>query len=346
MIDLNTNYLGLKLRTPLVPSASPLSQEIDSIRRLEDAGASAVVLYSLFEEQLHQESLELDHHLSAGSESFAESLTFFPQPGEFRLGPEGYLNHIRKAKEAVSIPVIASLNGATVGGWTSYARQIEQAGADALECNIYWIPTDPELSSAEVEQTYLDILAAVKSAISIPVAVKISPFFSNMAGMARRLDQAGADALVLFNRFYQPDIDLEELEIKPNVLLSTPQALRLPLTWIGILFGRIKASLAATSGIHGAEDVIKLLMVGADVTMLCSTLLRNGINHLRYIEQGLADWMERHEYESIKQMRGSMSQLRCPDPAAFERAQYMRAVKSVQHVLVTGRESWRMLTGD
>lgn len=346
MIDLSTTYLGLKLRTPLVPSASPLSQEIDSIRRLEDAGAAALVLYSLFEEQLQQESVELDHHLSAGSESFAESLTFFPQPGEFKLGPEGYLNHIRKAKEAVSIPVIASLNGATVGGWTNYARQIEQAGADALECNIYWIPTGMDLTSAEVEQTYLDILGAVKSAISIPVAVKISPFFSNMAGMARRLDQGGANGLVLFNRFYQPDIDLEELEIKPNVLLSTPQALRLPLTWIGILFGRVKASLAATSGIHGAEDVIKLLMVGADVTMLCSTLLRNGINHLRYIEQGLVDWMERHEYESIQQMRGSMSQLRCPDPAAFERAQYMRAVKSVQHVLVTGRESWRMLTGD
>jgi dihydroorotate dehydrogenase (fumarate) len=346
MIDLTTTYLGLKLRTPLVPSASPLSQEIDGIRRLEDGGASAVVLYSLFEEQLRQESLELEHHLSAGSESFAESLTYFPQPGEFRLGPEGYLDHIRKAKAAVGIPIIASLNGATVGGWTNYAKQIEQAGADALECNIYWIPTDMDLTSAQVEQTYLDILSAVKSAVSIPVAVKISPFFSNLAGMAKRLDQAGAGGLVLFNRFYQPDIDLEELEITPNVLLSTPQALRLPLTWIGILFGRVKASLAATSGIHGAEDVIKLLMVGADVTMLCSTLLRNGINHLRYIEQGVVDWMERHEYESIRQMRGSMSQLRCPDPAAFERAQYMRAVKSTQHVLVTGRESWRMMSGD
>jgi len=346
MIDLTTNYMGLKLRTPLVPSASPLSQEIDGIRRLEDAGASAVVLSSLFEEQLRQESLELDHHLTAGSESFAESISFFPQAGEFRLGPEGYLNHIRKAKEAVGIPVIASLNGSTMGGWTKYARQIEEAGANALECNIYWIPTDMNLSSAEVEQTYIDILTAVKAAVTIPVAVKISPFFSSMAGMAKRLDQAGANGLVLFNRFYQPDIDLEELEIKPNVLLSTPQALRLPLTWIGILFGRVQASLAATSGIHGAEDVIKLLMVGADVTMLCSTLLRNGIHHVRYIENGLADWIERHEYESLQQMRGSMSQLRCPDPAAFERAQYMRAVKSIQHVLVTGRESWRMLTGD
>jgi dihydroorotate dehydrogenase (fumarate) len=346
MIDLTTKYLGLKLRTPLIPSASPLSQEIESIRRLEDAGASAVVLYSLFEEQLRQESLELDHHLSAGTESFAESLTYFPQPSEFRLGPDGYLDHIRKAKQAVSIPVIASLNGATVGGWTAYARQIEQAGADALECNIYSIPTNADITSAEVEQTYLDIVKAVKSSVSIPVAVKLSPFFSNMANMAKRLDAAGANGLVLFNRFYQPDIDLEELEIKPNVLLSTPQALRLPLTWIGILYGRLHVSLAATSGVHGPEDVIKLLMVGADVTMLCSTLIRNGISHLRYIEQGLVDWMDRHEYASVEQMKGSMSQLRCPDPTAFERAQYMKAVKSVQHVLVTSREVWKILAGD
>jgi dihydroorotate dehydrogenase (fumarate) len=337
MIDLTTHYLGLALRTPLVPSASPLSQEIASIRRLEDAGASAVVLYSLFEEQLRQDTLELDHHLSAGTESFAESLTFFPQPSEFRLGPEGYLEHIRKAKEAVDIPIIASLNGATVGGWAKFARQIEQAGADALECNIYYIPTDPELKAAEIEQTYVDIVWAVKSAITIPVAIKISPFFTNVANIAKRLDDAGADGLVLFNRFYQPDIDLDELEIRPNVLLSTPQALRLPLTWIGILFGRLKASLAATSGVHDPQDVIKLLMVGADVTMLCSSLLRNGINQLRHMERGIIDWMEQHEYESVKQMQGSMSQARCPDPSAFERAQYMRAVKSLQHVMVRGR---------
>src|SRR5215470_10410207 len=334
MIDLSTDYLGMKLRTPLVPSASPLSQEIGSIRRLEDAGASAVVLYSLFEEQLRQESLELDHHLSAGTESFAESLTFFPQASEFRLGPEGYLEHIRKAKDAVEIPLIASLNGATVGGWAKFAKEIEQAGADALECNIYYIPTDPDLKAADVEQTYIDIVWAVKSAISIPVAVKISPFFSNLANMARRLDEAGANALVLFNRFYQPDIDLEELEIRPNVLLSTPQALRLPLTWIGILYGRVQASLAGTSGVHDAPDVIKLLMAGANVTMMCSALLRNGINHLQHVEKGIIEWMQNHEYESVQQMQGSMSQLRCPDPTAFERAQYMRAVKGLEHVLV------------
>ncbi len=336
MIDLTTQYLGLPLRTPLVPSASPLSQEIASIRRLEDAGASAIVLYSLFEEQLRQDTLELDYRLSAGTESFPEALTYFPQASEFRLGPEGYLEHIRKAKEAVDIPIIASLNGATVGGWAKFAQQIEQAGADALECNIYYIPTDPNLKAAEIEQTYVDIVWAVKSAISIPVAIKISPFFTNVANVAKRLDDAGADGLVLFNRFYQPDIDLEELEIRPNVLLSTPQALRLPLTWIGILFGRLNASLAATSGVHDPQDVIKLLMVGADVTMLCSSLLRNGINQIRHLERGVLEWMEQHEYESVKQMRGSMSQARCPDPSAFERAQYMRAVKSLQHVMSRG----------
>lgn len=334
MIDLSTQYLGMKLRTPLVPSASPLSQEVSSIRRLEDSGAAAVVLYSLFEEQLRQESLELDYHLNEGTESFAESLTFFPQPSEFRLGPDGYLELIRKAKEAVKIPVIGSLNGTTVGGWTRYARDIQQAGADALECNIYYIPTDPNLSSAQVEQTYVEIVHSVKSAVTIPVAVKISPFFSNLAYMAQRLDAAGADGLVLFNRFYQPDVDLEELEIRPNVLLSTPQALRLPLTWVGILHGRVKASLAATSGIHDAQDAIKLIMVGASVTMLCSSLLRNGINHIRTLENGMRDWMEKHEYESVSQMQGSMSQQHSPDPGAFERAQYMRAIKGIQHVLM------------
>jgi dihydroorotate dehydrogenase (fumarate) len=345
MIDLKTNYLGLQLRTPLVASASPLSQEIDGIRRLEDAGASAVVLYSLFEEQLRQESAELEQHLTEGTDSFAEASSFFPQPDEFRLGPEGYLNHIHRAKKAVAIPIIASLNGTTVGGWTQYAKLIEQAGADALECNIYSIAANPEVTSREVEQEYIDILRSVKSAVKIPVAVKLSPFFSNMANMAKRLDEAGADALVLFNRFYQPDINLDELEIQPNVLLSTPHALRLPLTWIGILYGRIRANLAATSGVHGHEDVIKLLMVGADVTMLCSALLRNGIDHLEKVEAGVLEWMEKHEYDSVQQMKGSMSQIRCPNPSAFERAQYMKAVKSIKHVVVTNREAWRILSG-
>ena len=332
-MDLSTKYLGMQLRTPLVVSASPISQEISAIRSLEDAGASTVVLYSLFEEQLRQEALELERDLNAGTESFAESLTYFPRSSEFHTGPEGYLNHIRKAKDAVDIPIVASLNGATLGGWTKYAKQIEQAGADAIECNIYFIPTNMELSGSEAENIYTDILREVKISVHIPVAAKLSPFFSNLANMAKRLDQLGTDGLVLFNRFYQPDIDLEELEIRPNVLLSGPHELRLPLTWIGILYGRIRASLAATSGVHGPEDVIKLLMVGADVTMMCSALLRNGIGHLRHVEQGVQQWMENHEYESVQQMQGSMSQLRCPDPGAFERAQYMRAVKGLRHVV-------------
>lgn len=332
-MDLSTKYLGLQLRTPLVASASPLSQEIDGIRALEDAGASAVVLYSLFEEQLRQEGVEFDRYLNAGTESFAESVTYFPQSSEFRVGPEGYLNHIRKAKVAVNVPIIASLNGTTLGGWARYAKQVEQAGADAIECNIYFLPTNTEILGSEIENTYADILREVKISVHIPVAAKLSPFFSSLANMAKRLDQIGTDGLVLFNRFYQPDIDLEELEIKPNVLLSTPQELRLPLTWIGILYGHIRASMAATSGVHSPEDVIKLLMVGADVTMLCSVLLRYGVGHLRQIEQGVRRWMEDHEYDSVNQMQGSMSQLRCADPGAFERAQYMKAVKGLQHVL-------------
>jgi dihydroorotate dehydrogenase (fumarate) len=335
-MDLTTKYLGMQLRTPLVASASPLSQEISGIRSLEDAGASAVVLYSLFEEQLRQEALELERDLNAGTESFAESLTYFPRTSEFHTGSEGYLNHIRKAKEAVAIPIIASLNGSTLGGWTKFARQVEQAGADAIECNIYFIPTNTEIDGAEVEKIYTDIIREVKTTVRIPVAAKLSPFFSNLANMAKRLDQLGTDGLVLFNRFYQPDIDLEELEIKPNVLLSSPQELRLPLTWVGILYGRVRASLAATTGVYRREDVIKLLMVGADVTMLCSALLRHGVGHLRHVEQGVRTWMEEHEYESVQQMQGSMSQLRCPDPGAFERAQYMRAVKGMEHVLTTG----------
>jgi len=338
MIDLTTTYLGLKLPSPLVVSASPLSRDVDGICRLEDAGASAVVLYSLFEEQLRQEEMDLQYHLTAGTESFAESLTYFPQPSEFHTGPEGYLNHIRKAKASVSIPIIASLNGSTLGGWTKFAGEIERAGADAIECNIYYIPTDPQITSGEVERTYLEIVRAVKSTVTIPVAVKLSPFFSNFANVARQLDNAGADALVLFNRFYQPDIDLDELEIRPNVLLSTPQSLRLPLTWIGILYGRVKASLAGTGGVHSAEDVVKMLMVGANVTMMCSSLMRHGVNHLRHVDRELREWMEEHEYESVKQMQGSMSQLRCADPGAFERAQYMRAVKGMQHIHMAG---WR-----
>lgn len=326
-MDLTTKYLGMQLRSPLVMSASgPLSEEIANIKRAEDAGAGAVVLYSLFEEQLRLETHELNYHMTQGTESFPEALSYFPEPTAFHLGPEGYLEHIRKAKEAVDIPIIASLNGASLGGWTEFAKKIEQAGADALELNIYYIPTDMDLPSVEVEQTYIEILKAVKSAIKIPVAVKLSARFSNIANMVHRLDNAGANGFVLFNRFYQPDIDLETLEVRPRVLLSTAHAMRLPLRWIAILYGRIKADLAATSGIHTGHDVLKMLMVGANVTMLCSVLLKYGIDRIKQVEQEMLQWMEQHEYESVNQMRGSMSQLHCPDPSTYERAQYMRAI--------------------
>jgi len=327
-MDLTTNYLGLKLRTPLVVSASPLSEDIDNIKRMEDAGAAAVVLYSLFEEQLRRDRLELNQNMERGTGSFAESLTYFPEPEEYHLGPEEYLKHIAKAKKATQLPVIASLNGSSVGGWTQYAKLIQQAGADAIELNIYYIPTDLDLSGAEVEQTYLDILKAVKSEVTIPVAVKLSPFFSNFANMSKQLDDAGADGLVLFNRFYQPDIDLEALEVRPNILLSTPMAMRVPLRWIALLYGRVQADLAATSGVHRASDALKMLMAGADVTQLCSVLIRHGINQIRLIEQDLVMWMEAHDYLSVEQLRGSLSQKNSDDPSAFERAQYMRAISS------------------
>lgn len=327
-MDLSTTYMGLQLRSPLVPSASPLSEDIGNIKRMEDAGAAAVVMHSLFEEQLRLERYELHHHLTQGTESYPEALTYFPQLSQFRVGPEEYLNHICKAKETVEIPIIASLNGSSLGGWTDYARLIEQAHADALELNIYYVPTDIELTGEQIEQTYIDILRAVKAAVTIPVAVKLSPFFTNMANMAQRLDEAHADALVLFNRFYQPDINIKTLEVEPNVILSTPEAMRLPLRWIAILYSRINASLAATSGIHKGQDAIKLLMAGANITMLCSVLLRHGIQHLQIIEQEMRSWMAEHEYESVQQLQGSMSQQNCPDKSAFERAQYMRSLQT------------------
>jgi len=327
-MDLKTTYLGLKLRTPLVPAASPLSEEIDGIKQMEDAGASAVVLYSLFEEQLRQERAELDHHLEHGTESFAEALTYFPEPKEFRLGPEEYLKHIAKAKQAVRIPVIASLNGSSAGGWTEYAKAIQQAGADALELNIYYIPTDMNLSSAQIEQTYLDILKAVKSAVTMPVAVKLSPFFTNFANMAKRLDEAGANGLVLFNRFYQPDYDLESLEVVPNLILSNSHELLLRLHWIAVLYGQVKADMALTGGVHSATDVVKSMMAGAKVAMMTSALLKRGITYLDTLTTELLVWMGEHEYDSIRQMQGSMSRNAVPQPQAFERANYMKVLRS------------------
>lgn len=328
-MDLTTTYLGLELRSPLVPSAAaPLTENLDNVRRLEDAGASAIVLHSVFEEQLRQEEFELHHHLSYGTESFAEAITYFPEPDTFHVGPEIYLDHIRSAKAMVNVPIIASLNGSSLGGWVHYAKLIQEAGADAIELNIYNLPTDPDMTGSQVEENDINILKAVKADVTIPVALKLSPFFSNMANMAKRFDEAGADALVLFNRFYQPDIDLDELEVTPNVLLSTPQAMRLPMRWIAILYGRIRPDLAATGGIQHGQDAIKMLMAGAKVTHVCSALMRHGIDHLRVLEREMDHWLEEHEYESVKQLQGTMSQLNCPDESAFERVQYMKAIQS------------------
>lgn len=338
-MDLTTTYLGLLLRSPLVVgAAAPLTEDLSNLQRIEAAGAGAVVLHSLFEEQIRQDMLDLHHHLQHGTESYAEALTYFPEPEIFHVGPETYLAHIRRAKELIEIPVIASLNGSTAGGWVDYARQIEEAGADALELNIYAIPTDFHLSGADIEQQYLDILRGVKAAVSIPVAVKLSPYFTNLAAMAHRLTCEGANALVLFNRFYQPDIDIEELEVRPHVLLSTPQAMRLPMRWIAILYGRIDADLAATSGIQRGVDVVRMLMAGAKVTMVVSALLRHGIDHLRVIEQELVQWMTEHDYQAVSELQGTMSQIYCPNPSEFERAQYMKAIQTYHPAPVTSSE--------
>jgi dihydroorotate dehydrogenase (fumarate) len=308
MMDLSTTYLGIKLRTPLVPSASPLSEDLDKIKQMEQAGAGAIVFHSLFEEQL-----EIDPARSAP---------------EFRVAPKSYLKHIGEAKASVQIPIIASLNCTTLGGWLSYARQLTEAGADALELNIYRIPTGTTVLGSVIEESDIDIVRAVRAASKIPLAVKLSPYFSNFANIAASLDALGVDGLVLFNRFYQPDIDLEKMEVAPNFTLSTPADMRLPLRWIGILFGRIRANLAATSGIYQASDVIKMVMAGADVTMLCSALMRHGISHIQRVEMDLAVWLEEHKYNSLGEIKGLMSQQNCSDPGAFERAQYVRGLSS------------------
>ncbi len=330
-MDITTNYLGLQLRSPIVVgAAAPLTEDLDNLKRMEDAGAAAIVLHSLFEEQLRQEKFELHHHLEYGTESFAEALTYFPEPEVFHVDASEYLKHISQAKKMVNIPVIASLNSSTIGGWTNYAKELEIAGADALELNIYNIPTNMDMTGEQVEHNYINILQAVKSQVNIPVAVKLSPFFSNMANMSKKLVEAGVNGLVLFNRFYQPDIDIEELEVMTNVLLSTPQAMRLPMRWIAILYGRLEVDFAATSGVQKGQDVIKMMMVGANVTQVVGALLRHGINQIKVIETDMIKWMEENEYESIAQMRGSMSQINCPDESAFERAQYMKAIQSYQ----------------
>lgn len=328
-MDTTTTYLGLKLKNPVIAGASPLSKSLDTARRLEDAGAAALVMYSLFEEQIDHDKREIDHFLHFGSESYAEALDYFPAPKTFaNLNAEEYVDHVRKLKKSLSIPVIASLNGVSAGGWMEYATRLQEAGADALELNVYYVPTDPALGAAQVEQMYLDDLAAVKKKVRIPVAVKVGPFFSAFANFATHLDRAGADGLVLFNRFFGPEIDLETLEVVPKLVLSKSSELALPLRWIAVLHGLVKADIAATSGIHEPTDVIKALMVGATVVQSVSALLTHGPGHLQLLVAGMREWMEKHEYSSVAQMRGSMSYRKVSQPAAFERANYMKILQS------------------
>ncbi len=325
--DLRTTYMGIELAHPVVPSASPLTGDLDTLRRLEEAGAPAVVLPSLFEEQIEHEEMEVARLLEFGAESFGEAtFGYFPELDDYATGPGTYLDLVNRAKSTLSIPVIGSINGTSKGGWIKYGKLIEEAGADALELNIYFIPTDPKMSTAKVEQQYLDLVMSVKESISVPLAVKIGPFFSSIPYIAHRLVESGADALVIFNRFYQPDIDIDDLKVRPNLQLSSSTELRLPLRWTAILHGRIEASLGVTTGVHTSEDVIKLLLAGADATMMASALLHDGPDHLRRVVSGVEQWLTDNEYQSIEQLKGSLSQASSPDPGAFERANYMKTL--------------------
>jgi dihydroorotate dehydrogenase (fumarate) len=328
MVDLTTTYLGLKLKNPLVASSSPLSEKVESVLKLEEAGIGAVVMYSLFEEQIIREGLALNASLEEGSESFAEALTYLPHYGRYSVGPENYIEHLRRVKQAVSIPVFGSLNGITSGGWIDYAQKIEGAGADALELNLYVLPSNPEITSSELEESYVKLVGDIRKRVQIPIALKLSPFFTSLPNMARRLVEAGADGLVLFNRFYQPDFDLEALEVVPNLVLSSSHEMRLPLRWIAILYGKIKADFGLTTGIHTAQDVLKAVMAGSSVTMMASALLKYGPEHVSLVLDDLQSWMEEKEYDSITQMKGSMSQQAVGDPEAFERANYIKVLSS------------------
>ncbi len=328
MVNLTTKYLGLDLRSPLVASAGPLCKDIDHIRRMEDAGLSAVVLHSLFEEQIEVEGEQLDRTLELGAESYAESLSYLPEMGSYNIGPDAYLDHIRRSKEAVKIPVIASLNGTSMGGWIRYARLMEEAGADGLELNVYDLPTSADKTGAEMEASYIDLVKHVTKSVHIPVAVKIGPFFSSIPNMVRRFDDAGAKAVVLFNRFYQPDFDLQTLEVVPDLILSNSSELLMRLHWVAICYGKIRGDLGITGGVHTAFDVLKSMMAGARVAMMTSVLLRRGIGFASEIERELIDWMEENEYESIHQMQGSMSYHSVANASAFERGNYMRVLSS------------------
>lgn len=339
-VDLRTTYLGLRLANPVVPSASTLSSRIDTLRRLQDAGASAVVMQSLFEEQIEHEELQVHRMLETGSHSNPESITHFPELEDYNTGPDEYLRHLEACKNELAIPVIGSLNGSSEGGWVRYAKLIQDAGADALELNVYFVAADPDESGWQVERRYLDLVSAVRDSVTIPLAVKIGPFFSSMANMARQLVEAGADGLVLFNRFLQPDIDLETLAVDPTLHLSTSEELLLPLRWMAILRGRVDCSLAATTGVHTGEDAVKLLLAGADVTMMASALFRHGPEHLATVLGDVRTWLEEHEYESVEQLKGSVSQANVTDPAAFARSNYMRML-----VDYSSPYDWREIPG-
>jgi dihydroorotate dehydrogenase (fumarate) len=329
-MDLTTNYLGLRLPHPLMPGASPLADSLDTVKRLEDAGAAAIVMRSLFEEQITRELNGMVHQMEVHDESYAEALSYFPKPDEFVFGSEEYLNQLRRIKAAVKIPVIASLNGYTNTGWVSYAAKMQQAGADALELNSYYVATDPKQSGAEIEATAVEIVKTVKQSVTIPVSVKISPFFSSVSHMAHKLDEAGADGIVVFNRFYQPDIDVEALEAVPSLHLSDSSELLLRLRWLAILYGQVKAGLAASGGVHTGLDAVKAIMAGARAVQVVSRLLEDGPGQLKVILDGFRGWLEEHEYESLEQARGSMSLRKSPDPAAFERGNYMKVLRSWQ----------------
>jgi dihydroorotate dehydrogenase (fumarate) len=334
--DLRTKYLGLELRNPIVPSASTLSSRIDNLKRLQDAGAAAVVFQSLFEEQIEHEELQIHSLLETGANTFAEAASFLPEMDDYNTGPDEYLRHLETSKKELEIPVIGSLNGASAGGWVRYAKLIQDAGADALELNVYFVAADPEMTGEQVERRYVDLVSEVRSSVTIPLAVKVGPFFSSMGHMARRLVQAGADGLVLFNRFFQPDIDLETLSVDPTLHLSTSEELRLPLRWIAVLSGRVECSLAATTGVHAWEDAVKLLLAGADVTMMASALFKNGPEHVGTVLDGVQRWLDEHDYTSVEQMKGSVSQINVADPVAFARSNYMQML-----VNFTSPYDWR-----
>jgi dihydroorotate dehydrogenase (fumarate) len=339
-VDLRTRYLGLELRNPLVVSACPMTAKVELLCRLEDAGAAAAVMPSLFEEQIVHDQMELFEYYEDPANSFREALTYFPELETYNPGPDSYLRGIEAAKAAATIPVIGSLNGTSKGGWIRYARMIQEAGADALELNIYLVATDPEHTAADVEARYLDLVAAVRDSVSIPMAVKVGPFFSSLPNLARRLEVAGADGLVLFNRFLQPDIDLETLAVRPNLVLSTSDELRLPLRWIAILRGRLGLSLAASSGVHTPQDVLKLLLAGADVTMTASSLYQHGPEHIRTLLDGVHAWLALRDYTSVEQMKGSVSQANCRDPEAFERANYVKTLTNFIGSAIWGKADW------